>query len=107
MTRCRVASVTVPVPFNTYDTVAVETSASAATCLIVAAICVYHKSCRMRVKRRAVNRLSAETIKRSISGCGNLVKILSLYKRALIAYNYYRVSGNFLLLFGGLSFGQD
>jgi len=54
-----------------------------------------------------VNRLSAETIKRSIAGCENLVKILSLYKTALIAYNYDRVNGNFLLLFGGPSFGQD
>ena len=42
-----------------------------------------------------VNRLSAETIKRSIAGCGNLVKILSLYKRALIAYNYDHVNGDF------------
>jgi len=54
-----------------------------------------------------VKRLSAETIKRSISGCRNLVKILSLYKRALIAYNYGYVNGDFLLLFGSLLFGQD
>ena len=37
-TRRRVASVTVPVPFSTYETVVVETSASAATCLIVVAM---------------------------------------------------------------------